>query len=209
MPKIVDHNQYRKELLGQCFNLFAEKGYAAITMRQIATGLGVSTGTLYHYFPSKEALFEQLLEEMEGQDILQVSTEMADIQNLPDRLKAGFAFLERNHDYFFKQLLIFTDYYQQLSREKNQNNALERGCDRIQNFMTQILGLPSPEITQFLFSMVDGLCLSQIYGRNAAQFAPQAELIIKMLIAYLEKYEPASLEPRELPTRSDTVHPIG
>jgi Bacterial regulatory proteins, tetR family. len=39
MPKIVNHEQYRKELLGKCFNLFAEKGYAAITMRQISAGL--------------------------------------------------------------------------------------------------------------------------------------------------------------------------
>ena len=59
MPKIVDHEQYRKELLGKCFDLFAQKGYGSITMRQIAQGLGVSTGTLYHYFPSKQALFEQ------------------------------------------------------------------------------------------------------------------------------------------------------
>ncbi|MGB6015410.1 MAG: helix-turn-helix domain-containing protein, partial [Nodosilinea sp.] len=48
MPKIVDHDQYRREILDQCFDLFAEKGYAALTMRQIAQELGVSTGTLYH-----------------------------------------------------------------------------------------------------------------------------------------------------------------
>jgi AcrR family transcriptional regulator len=39
MPKSVDHIQYRKELLNKCFNLFAEKGYGSITMRQIARGL--------------------------------------------------------------------------------------------------------------------------------------------------------------------------
>ncbi|MFM8003959.1 MAG: TetR/AcrR family transcriptional regulator, partial [Dolichospermum sp.] len=42
MPKIVNHEQYRKELLSKCFDLFAEKGYAAITMRQISAGLKVS-----------------------------------------------------------------------------------------------------------------------------------------------------------------------
>jgi AcrR family transcriptional regulator len=54
MPKIVDHDQYRKELLSKCFDLFAEKGYGSITMRQIAEGLNVSTGTLYHYFPANK-----------------------------------------------------------------------------------------------------------------------------------------------------------
>ena len=58
MPKIVDVEQYRKELLLKSAELFAEKGYANMTTRELAQGLGVSTGTLYHYFPSKAALFE-------------------------------------------------------------------------------------------------------------------------------------------------------
>ncbi|PLZ35065.1 TetR family transcriptional regulator, partial [Fischerella thermalis WC542] len=70
MPKIVDHEQYRKELLMKSFDLFAQKGYAAITMRDIAKELGVSTGTLYHYFSNKKALFLQLVEEQTRQDIL-------------------------------------------------------------------------------------------------------------------------------------------
>jgi AcrR family transcriptional regulator len=76
MPKIVDHEQYRKELLGKCFDLFADKGYGAITMRQIANSLEVSTGTLYHYFPSKQALFEQLVEEISQQDVMAALAEL-------------------------------------------------------------------------------------------------------------------------------------
>lgn len=75
MPKIVNHEQYRKELLSKCFDLFAAKGYAAITMRQISAGLKVSTGTLYHYFPNKQALFEQLVEEISQQDVITALTE--------------------------------------------------------------------------------------------------------------------------------------
>jgi AcrR family transcriptional regulator len=197
MPKIVDHDSYRTELLAKSFDLFAEKGYAAITMRQIAAGLGVSTGTLYHYFPSKEALFEQLLEEMARQDVSYVSAEMANAKDLRDRLKIGLQFVEYNHDYFFKQLLISIDYYQQQSREHNQNNALEKLCEHIQVFITEMLGFPDPEITKFLFSFVDGLCISQIYGRNAAVYSTQLELMLRMLIAYLEKHEPATLEPKD------------
>jgi AcrR family transcriptional regulator len=70
MPKIVDHDRYRKELLGKCFDLFAAKGYGSITMREIAQGLGVSTGTLYHYFPNKKVLFEQLIEQMAERDVI-------------------------------------------------------------------------------------------------------------------------------------------
>jgi len=69
MPKVVDHIQYRRDLLRQSLDLFAEKGYGSLTMRQLAEALGVSTGTLYHYFPSKESLFIQLIEELTEQDI--------------------------------------------------------------------------------------------------------------------------------------------
>lgn len=94
MPKIVDHEQYRRELLSRCFDLFAEKGYGSLTMRQIAQGLGVSTGTLYHYFPSKEVLFEQLLEELTEQDIHTITSALKGADTLSDRLAAAFAFLE-------------------------------------------------------------------------------------------------------------------
>ena len=39
MPKLVDHVSYRKSLLVRCFDLFAERGYSALTMRQIAEAL--------------------------------------------------------------------------------------------------------------------------------------------------------------------------
>ncbi len=62
MPKIVDRQRYRKELLQKCFDLFAQKDYGSLTMCQIAQKLEVSIVTLYHYFPSKQAIFVQLIE---------------------------------------------------------------------------------------------------------------------------------------------------
>lgn len=42
---------------------FFENGYAATTMSEIAARLGGSKGTLWSYFPSKEALFTAVIEE--------------------------------------------------------------------------------------------------------------------------------------------------
>src|ERR1700728_896339 len=41
--------------------LFAEKGYEATTMTEIAARAGAAIGSLYQFFPSKEALAEALL----------------------------------------------------------------------------------------------------------------------------------------------------
>ncbi|NRA44612.1 MAG: TetR/AcrR family transcriptional regulator [Oligoflexales bacterium] len=46
MPKIVDHEQMRKELLTQSFHYFAYQGYKGVTMRSLAKALDISTGTL-------------------------------------------------------------------------------------------------------------------------------------------------------------------
>lgn len=39
----------------------ASRGYAALSMRDLARALRISTGTLYHYFPSKVGIFEAIL----------------------------------------------------------------------------------------------------------------------------------------------------
>jgi AcrR family transcriptional regulator len=64
MPKVVDHAAQRERLLDGSFELFATRGYAGVTMRQLARSLGVSTGTLYHYFPDKLAMLGEMFSRM-------------------------------------------------------------------------------------------------------------------------------------------------
>ncbi|MHB8612639.1 MAG: TetR/AcrR family transcriptional regulator [Candidatus Dormibacteraceae bacterium] len=46
-------------IFGAALDLFQERGYEATTMRAIANRAGVSLGSSYHYFPSKEHLVLQ------------------------------------------------------------------------------------------------------------------------------------------------------
>ena len=48
--------QTREELLGAAWRLFADKGYDATTVDEIAEVAEVSRRTLFRYFPSKESL---------------------------------------------------------------------------------------------------------------------------------------------------------
>jgi AcrR family transcriptional regulator len=41
--------------------LFARHGYAAVSMRQIAAGVGVQVGALYNYIPDKQSLLFELM----------------------------------------------------------------------------------------------------------------------------------------------------
>ncbi len=51
------------ELLAAALELFAEKGFAATRAEEVATRAGVSKGTLFLYFASKEALFKAVVRE--------------------------------------------------------------------------------------------------------------------------------------------------
>lgn len=46
----------------KALRLFARQGYAAVSMRQIASAVGVQAGALYSYTPDKQALLLDLLE---------------------------------------------------------------------------------------------------------------------------------------------------
>lgn len=51
------------ELIEAALDLFVERGYAATKMDDIARRAGVTKGTAYLYFPTKEALFKAVIRE--------------------------------------------------------------------------------------------------------------------------------------------------
>jgi AcrR family transcriptional regulator len=55
-------NNARERLLETATALFAEKGYASASVREIVERAGVSKPVLYYYFKSKEGLFYAILE---------------------------------------------------------------------------------------------------------------------------------------------------
>ncbi|MBD2465244.1 TetR/AcrR family transcriptional regulator [Oscillatoria sp. FACHB-1407] len=189
MPKIIDHDQYRKELLSQCFDLFAEKGYAAITMRQIAQGLKVSTGTLYHYFPSKEVLFEQMVREMTLRDIRSAVIETHQKTSTLERISAIFQFIERHEDYFIKQNLLMVEFYQQQKRD---------GSDRLSLFsqiwkdheqeISDLVAIKDRNLLELLGCFIDGLLLHRMFDPEEFTFQKPVQLIMTMLKLYLDQH---------------------
>ena len=53
----------RRLILDRAVELFAEHGYDQLSMAAFARAAGISKPLLYHYFPSKQALFQAALEQ--------------------------------------------------------------------------------------------------------------------------------------------------
>lgn len=188
MPKIVDHDQYRKELLSKCFDLFAEKGYGSITMRQIADGLGVSTGTLYHYFPSKQALFEQLMEEVCQQDVSMATAELSVTQTLQERLEIIGELLVSKEDYLIKWTYLLVDFCQHQNAEGMQNvDAFNRINELYKQAIYDVLEIKDPALAAFIYCFIDGLIFERLLNNEMVSIPEQCALLSKMLTAYLEK----------------------
>lgn len=191
MPKIVDHDQYRKELLSKCFDLFAEKGYGSVTMRQISQSLNVSTGTLYHYFPSKQALFEQLVEEISKQDVSLALAEMQGSKTLDEAMAALGRYLVKNEDYFIKWTYVWVNFCQNQDPDKIRNNSVFKLANkRYQQAVYEFLGIQDAVLASFVLSFVNGLILEKLWGNETIDFLEQCALLGKMLTLYLQDKNP-------------------
>ena len=61
-----DAEARRRDILRSAETLLDAEGYAGLTMRAIAVGAGVSSGTVYQYFDGKEDVFVALMAEPAG-----------------------------------------------------------------------------------------------------------------------------------------------
>jgi AcrR family transcriptional regulator len=57
-------SERRDEILAIAAELFAERGFAATTVREIADAAGILSGSLYHHFDSKESMADELVREL-------------------------------------------------------------------------------------------------------------------------------------------------
>ena len=51
----------RKKILDQALELFATRGYDAVSVGEIAEAVGIKAPSLYNHFPSKQAIFDALV----------------------------------------------------------------------------------------------------------------------------------------------------
>ncbi len=53
----------KEQILNQAILLFAEQGYAGVSMRDLARSSGLGVSTLYHHFPDKQSLYLQTVQQ--------------------------------------------------------------------------------------------------------------------------------------------------
>jgi AcrR family transcriptional regulator len=84
---IRKRNRRIAEILRAAAQVLAESGYHALSMERVAAVLDLSKTSLYHYFPSKDALVEAAIDEIADEAIERLTRIAESAQQPQDRLR--------------------------------------------------------------------------------------------------------------------------
>jgi len=187
MPKIVDHDQYRKELLNACIPIFASNSYGSISMRQIAQQLGVTTGTLYHYFTSKEDIFNQLVEHMAVDSLIQSTMTVEQADTLEQRLDSYIQFIKGFEKQIMQTILILTDYIR--TEEAKEEGTVPRHS--IEAFghvewTAEYLQVDDLTLVRHLLYMIQGIVVQRYMEKDKSSIDQHLELAKNTFLSLLE-----------------------
>ena len=73
MPKVVDHDAQRLKFAEAAMTLIAHHGLEGVTMRAVAAEAGLSYGSLFHYFSSKDELLMHIVQHSAAQQSRRVN----------------------------------------------------------------------------------------------------------------------------------------
>lgn len=182
MPKIVDHAAYREDLIVKATQLFAEYGYAALGMREIAAQLGVSKSALYHYFPSKESLFASVCEAVTQADIAGLLTVNDPSVSLDERLELLVRYCAENEAWYMQTYLVLIEYMRGKSVGEIGADAITQRM--LQSIIVAIAGFLNIDEQRAMRILVflNGLILQRFLDGSTTQFDREARWFITNVV---------------------------
>lgn len=202
-PKRERRKQHRPgELLEAALDLFVEKGFAATRSEEVAVKAGVSKGTLFLYFPSKEELFKAVVRENVVKTVTEGALEVASFKGSSKELlhflmlewwrrygatkASGITKLIISEGHHFPELAAF---YQEEVIEpavRMLKDVLERGrqTGEFKNFDTAstVMVVIAPMLFFIMSKHTHALCLAGSQDTPSEHFISQhANLIVRGL----------------------------
>jgi TetR/AcrR family transcriptional regulator len=192
------------ELLDAALELFVEKGFAATRSEEVAARAGVSKGTLFLYFPSKEELFKAVVRENLAGRFAEWQKEFGSFDGpTADMLRygmrvwweriggtraSGITKLMISEARNFPELAAF--YQQEVIRPGTDlvRRILQRGVDRGEfravDIEYAIFGIVAPMLFMTMMKHSLGVCAPQDYPLDAQRYLDtQVDLLLHGLAA--------------------------
>jgi AcrR family transcriptional regulator len=196
MPKIVDRDRYREELLLNSFDLFATSGYANVTMRQIAGELDISTGTLYHYFQNKQTILQKMIEVIALQEIKRLLEIVYRTNNIEERVSVYLDYFKNREDFYKKLLMLLLD-FKKFCVSKEHDTFLNNFANIIFNHVAEGVGVDK-RFGTLAFILLSGMGYMLLIVPDVIDVDEQFELIKQIALDYLTRESALIKKPSSL-----------
>ena len=179
MPKIVNHDEYREEMLEKCFHFFSRKGFSKVTMREIADEIGISTGTLYHYFSTKENVLGELISWAGEKNVRDYISRITPADGIRQRFKLIVDFWKENGD-FYQNIMLLTIDMQRNSSDEQYQKVYAFFSDRYSESMSEQLNI-SRQFAMFIFVHFLGIVFHSLAISGNKEYERQIDLFSNMI----------------------------
>jgi AcrR family transcriptional regulator len=147
----------RTHLLDAALKRFASLGYNAASIDQICTDAGVSKGAFYHHFPSKQAIFLELLKGWLS--AIDAAFEAVRQPTVPETLIAMTGTLPAIFAAADDRLLMFLEFWLQASRDEKIWKATIAPYRHYQDYFARLI---QQGIEEGSFAPVDPQCAAKM-----------------------------------------------
>jgi AcrR family transcriptional regulator len=146
--------------------LLFEHGYEAMSLRQLASEVGIQAGSLYNHIRNKQQLLYQLVSEHAAELLKQLDASLADIGSPVDRLNAFVAFHLEYH--MTRQREVFVVHSEIRSLEPQNYKRIMRVLREYESRLSDILRTGTTDgsfnvidvevATRVILAMLTGVC---------------------------------------------------
>jgi AcrR family transcriptional regulator len=163
-------DEVRSRVLEAAGAVFAERGFAAATLDQVAAAAGFTKGAVYSNFGSKDELFLALMEEEAARRVQVVEESLRTTSDLTGALTAVGTELSRRDSTW---QLLFLEFWQRAVRDPEVRRAFvasrrtlrARVTEVVERFLTERpvhTGWDAPSLTVVLLALANGLAVEAL-----------------------------------------------
>ncbi len=110
LAALSDEERRREQILDAAFRVFSSKGYRSATVDDVASEAGVSKGTCYQYFSSKEDIFVATMERSLESLLSEARSTASEARDALGRLAIeGLSFISRYREVQFMFLSVISE----------------------------------------------------------------------------------------------------
>lgn len=202
MPKIVDKEEKKAQILEASIKVLAEKGWNKTKISDIAEAADIGKGTVYEYFRSKDEVFATSFQYFMAQVESRVAERLSSIDDPLERLLAYFySWADIFESDYMDYLEIVLDFWAEGIRNKEGFSSVDL-MDFYYNNRTVIESLLEECIAQdkiksvdtkivasIIIGTLDGLMIQWIMDRNVFDLKEAVFSTARLIIDGLKKEE--------------------